>query len=154
MTRVMPIDDPRLAGLTNHGRAQSGDELQRVAARSPPVLVQPDVRRHRHAVGRQRALGRDLVHADCRREHAGSDVGHADRLQQALQGPVLATRPVQHREDHVGAGQRVRADDRTRQGSWSSIARAAVGGRRAASTAPGDRRRQTPSRPMPIATMS
>ena len=47
-----------------------------------------------------------LVHAERRGEHAGSDVGHAGELEQPLHGPVLAERPVQHREDDVDVGQR------------------------------------------------
>ena len=34
-------------------------------------------------------------------EHAGADVPDAGQLEQALDGAVLAERPVQQREDHV-----------------------------------------------------
>ena len=64
--------------------------------------------RHRDAVVAQHRLEEVLVHAERRAEHARADVGHACELEQALHRPVLAERPVQHREDDVDVGERRR----------------------------------------------
>ena len=50
-------------------------------------------------------LEEDLVQAHRRRGDAGADVGHVERLEQPLDGPVLAERAVQHGERDVGAEQ-------------------------------------------------
>ena len=34
-------------------------------------------------------------------EHAGADVGNVSEFEQALNGPILAERAVQHGEDHI-----------------------------------------------------
>ena len=44
-------------------------------------------------------FGDALVHADGRGEHAGTDVGHAHRLEVPLQDAILAERAVEGRED-------------------------------------------------------
>jgi hypothetical protein len=54
----------------------------------------------------------DLVHARRAREHARSDVRHVEQLEQPLNGPVLAERPVQHREHRVAAEQAARCAQR------------------------------------------
>ena len=50
---------------------------------------------------RHQLLEHDLVHAQRRGQHAGADVGHVEALEQALDGPVLAERTVEHREHDV-----------------------------------------------------
>ena len=52
-------------------------------------------------------------------EHAGADVGDTGELEQALHGPVLAERPVQHREHDVDlaeGGRHLRSGHRQRLG--------------------------------------
>ncbi len=51
------------------------------------------------AVGHQ--LGHALIHGDGRGCHMGPDIGDPRQLQQALDRPVLAVFPVEHREDDV-----------------------------------------------------
>ena len=48
----------------------------------------------------QETLRHVFVHAHCRPQHAGADVGHARELQQPLHGAVLAEGAVKHREHH------------------------------------------------------
>ncbi len=54
-----------------------------------------DAVRQRDAGGRHHELGLGLVHRERRGEHSGMGVGDAQELQQALDAPVLAHRPVQ-----------------------------------------------------------
>ena len=55
--------------------------------------------------GAMSVLEHDLVHAHRAGQHARADVGDVEQLEQALDRAVLAERPVQDREDDVGAEQ-------------------------------------------------
>ena len=82
---------PEPVALLGGQRGGAGPQHDEVADRQP--------------VGREQLLGELLVHAGRAGQHAGPDVGHAGHLQQALDGAVLAERPVQHREDDVDPGE-------------------------------------------------
>ena len=111
-TRVIPTELPRRAGLTmSRGSPVAGRERRqlrrtRVAGRSPSAS---------RVTSRQSTTGRPsprhsrlkmrLVHADRRGGHARPGVGQAGRLEQRLDGAVLAERPVE-RDDHDRRGSR------------------------------------------------
>ena len=99
----MPTLDPRLAGFTNIGKpsARSSSAGTLVAIARPVVPEHDPIRADRQAARREHELHQRLVHADCRREHAGADVGHVRELEQSLNRAVLAVRSVQNREDDV-----------------------------------------------------
>jgi hypothetical protein len=105
-----------------------GDAVRRAGPRglhedgqAEPLLVvltelgagaQNRVRPDGDALGDGELLGELLVHRGGRREDVGAHVGQAGHLEQSLDGAVLPVRPVEHREDHVDAGQRGDAVDR------------------------------------------
>ena len=96
--------EPR--GLDEHREPERGQlRAHRGGLGLPARLPHRGVADLRHAGGGQDLLEDDLVHAQRRREHARADVGHVEQLEQALHGPVLAERAVQHREGDVGAEQ-------------------------------------------------
>ena len=97
-TRLIPIDEPPRAGLTNTGSPSRSRSAARRA--SPPARTTAY-----GPTGSPSAASSFLVNslsiADGAAEHAGAHVRHAGHLQQPLDRPVLAERPVQHREDDV-----------------------------------------------------
>ena len=94
-------------GLDEDGRARARPARARTASGSRAPAREPHARvgHLRHARGGQHLLEDHLVHAQRGGEHARADVGHVEQLEQALERPVLAERPVQDREDGVGAEQ-------------------------------------------------
>ena len=102
--------------LDEHRRAEDGQLVaHRVRLAAPAVLAHGGGGDLRHGRGGQHLLEHDLVHAQRRGEHAGADVGHVEQLEQALDGAVLAERPVQDGEDGVGAEQAAAGAERQRR---------------------------------------
>ena len=105
-----------MGGLDEHRQPQRGD-LARAPARARARSA-PRARRRSRPAGRPAAghqlLEQDLVHAHRRGGDPRADVGDVERLQHPLHGPVLAERPVQDREDDVGAEQPVAGRARSR----------------------------------------
>src|ERR1700729_1112659 len=119
---LFDLDDPgdpdrraEPSGLDEHGQAKRGDPVAH-ARRRGPVLDRRDrfVWDLRDSGLRHQLLEHDLVHALGGRKHAGADVGHVEALEQALDRPVLAERPVQDREHHVVAGKPRAGSERQR----------------------------------------
>ncbi len=113
MQRVMPTDEPRLAGLINSGKA---DKLQRALDHRLDIGL--DLRpggdnpiHHRDAVGAHDRLEDRLIHAEGRAEHTRANIGQVGQLEQALQRAVLAEGAVQHREDNIQLGQGLEISD-------------------------------------------
>ncbi len=100
----MPTLDPRLAGLTNSGKARRVVNPRRSTRARSAVhsrLPDHDPVRNPQPVGPKQHLHDGLVHPDGGGQHAAADVGHAGQFQQALNRAVLAKRTVQHRKDDV-----------------------------------------------------
>ena len=99
----MPDARTEVCGLHEHREAERAFELGRhaVAIARPVVPEHDPIRADRQAARREHELHQRLVHANCRREHAGADVGHVRELEQSLNRAVLAVRSVQNREDGV-----------------------------------------------------
>ena len=131
-TRTIPTEEPEPGRLDEHGQPELADLGERGVAVGQVALRR--AARGSRPAGRPRVrhqlLEGDLVHAQRRGEHARPDVGNVEALEQALDGPVLAERPVQDREHDVGA--RDAAPGTSAQLSPS--------------------RRQTPSRPISMPT--
>ena len=119
VTRVMPMLEPARAGLTNTG--QPSEATASIAAagscchwRSLMTTNGPD----RQAVPGEDQLHVVLVHHHRGGEHARPDVADVRQLEHALQGAVLAERPVQQREHDVDlaelARRLARLEDRQR----------------------------------------
>ena len=51
----------------------------------------------------EQPIGHVFVHGGRRGQHPGSDVGHTDYLEQALDGAVLAKRAMQHGKHNIEA---------------------------------------------------
>ena len=86
--------------LDEHGVAERVLDLVAVAQR--------DVARHRDPMVAEHRLEQVLVHAEGRCCNSGADVGDAGQLEQALDGAVLAERPVQDWDHHVDVRERRR----------------------------------------------
>src|SRR5262249_47297839 len=101
--------------------------------------AQRDVLGDRDAVVPHHRLEQILVHTERRCEYSGTDVRHARQLEQSLDGPVLAERAVEHREDDVdvGEGPRNVAGSKTRIGfvARATLDRGAPGAERPAALA-------------------
>ena len=96
------LHEQRVAELVGRALAAAG----RVVL--PLARGDRDRRHHRQPGGREHDLHVGLVHADRGGEHAGADVPDPGHLEHALDGAVLAPRPVQQREDHVDVAERAR----------------------------------------------
>ncbi len=79
-------------------------EFHRVLTRS-----QHDVVADRQALGDEQLLGELLVHARRAGQHTRADVRHPGKLEQALDGAVLAVRTVQNGEHDVDRGEHLAA---------------------------------------------
>ena len=101
-----PMEEPRLAGLTKRGRPSAASPRRGGRATSGACGEAPGG--DGEAVVVEDRLGDALVHADGRGEHAGADVGDAERLEVALDDAVLAEGAVQDGEDDDGVRCRVR----------------------------------------------
>ena len=105
-TLLIPTEEPSRAGLTNTGVPSTVSSWRTASgSRAPAVLANGGGGHLRHGRGGQHLLEHDLVHAQRGGQHAGADVGHVEQLEQALDGAVLAERPVQDGEHGVGAEQ-------------------------------------------------
>ena len=100
----MPTEEPRLAGLTNTGKAKR----LATASASRQSRAQRDVVYHRQQAFPADTLHHLLIHADGGGHHARAHVGQVGQLQQALHRAVLAEGAVQDGEDHVDLGLRAR----------------------------------------------
>ena len=88
-----------IGGLDEDRKAQRVDRLFHDLGR-PRGAGHQAPRRHGKSMVVEDGLGDALVHADGRREDAGTDVGHVERFEMALDHAVLTERPVQRREHH------------------------------------------------------
>ena len=138
----IPTDEPRRAGLTKTGKPNGFSKLSWLR-RSVTLFVTGI------PLSRSTDLNRSLSMHRRRRRHAGADVGHVRELEQPLHRPVLAERPMEHREDHVHAGERLR-DARRRYGSVSAAERPS----RSSSAREAEPSAQRPSRPISTVTAS
>ena len=126
----MPTLEPRFAGLTKTGqpsaRADALDDLG--VERIVDAMVHHQRARDRDSRIAQHRLAERLVHARGRAQHAGADIGQADRLEHALDRAVLAEGAVQHREHDVDLPRRaaVHAHERPAPGAGDER-RAATG---------------------------
>ena len=97
-----PDRGPQPRRLDEHGQpegAQPGEHALAIGGkRGGPDRAVVDLR---HTRVRHQLLEHQLVHAQRRGEYAGADVRDVEAFEQALHGPVLAERSVQHREDDV-----------------------------------------------------
>ena len=167
--RVIPTELPRRAGLTirrgiagaRGERLELGEHARRVARPAPGGDLAPVDDRQAEAA--DEALEERLVHADRRGRDAGAGVRQVGRLEQRLDGAVLAERPVEGDEhDRPGipggepledraARQRTLGPERSRvvevgRGQRASAPPAVAAPRRAAATS-GRRGRSRPGRP-------
>ena len=107
----------QLAGIVRFADAHTRSQIGRLdEARKPETrghldaaftVFAPLPAPKRHPVGdrdlviAQHLFHLDLVHAQCRAEHTGTDVGHIGQIKEALHGAVFAIGSVQNRENHV-----------------------------------------------------
>ncbi len=101
-----PDARPGTRRLHEDGEVEAADPTQ------PEVSIRRQIGpAHRYPGGNsdprtlEHGLGEVFVHAERRREHAVAHVRQADQLERALDGAVLAERPVQDRERHVDFAQ-------------------------------------------------
>ncbi len=103
---VGDLDDPdrgaEMGGLDEQGQSDLRD-LARAPLRlaAPALGGDPDVLDLRQPLCRHDLLEEDLVQAQRRGRDAGADIRDDERLEQALDGAVLAERAVQHGEDDL-----------------------------------------------------
>ncbi len=101
-----PTLEPARAGFTNTGRPSSA-----ARARTTTASRSQSVRRNRHpgsdrdAGGLERDLHEVLVHAECGVEDPTARVRDLQRVEEALDGAVLAVRSMQDRQHHVDLSQ-------------------------------------------------
>ena len=109
-TLLMPRLEPPRAGLTNSGYGKAATASRQAAgSRAPLGGGDRHERADRQPVGGEDQLREVLVHADRAGQHAGADVAGAHHLEQALDGAVLAERPVQQGDRYVHRAQSVQA---------------------------------------------